>query len=207
MIGGGRGAFIGAVHRMAAALDGQIELVCGAFSSDPEQSKRSGADLYLPPDRCYGTYQEMIRTEAALPENERMDLVAIVTPNHLHFDPAMLALDHGFHVVCEKPVCLNLTEARLLKEKVISTGLLFALTHTYTGYPMVKQARQMVANGEIGVIRRVVVEYTQGWLSTAIEKTDQKQASWRTDGIGITSSTWALTTGAVASAASGRSKS
>ncbi len=181
MIGGGRGAFIGAVHRMAAALDGQIELVCGAFSSDPEQSKRSGADLYLPPDRCYGTYQDMIRTEAALPENERMDLVAIVTPNHLHFDPAMMALDHGFHVVCEKPVCLNLKEARILKEKVISTGLLFALTHTYTGYPMVKQARQMVANGELGVIRRVVVEYTQGWLSTAIENTDQKQASWRMD--------------------------
>jgi predicted dehydrogenase len=181
MIGGGRGAFIGAVHRMAAALDGQIELVCGTFNSDPDQSKRSGADLYLPPDRCYGTYQDMIRTEATLPENIRMDLVAIVTPNHLHFDPAMMALHLGFHVLCEKPVCLNLKEARLLKEKVKSSGLLFALTHTYTGYPMVKQARQMVVNGELGVIRRVVVEYTQGWLSTAIENADQKQASWRTD--------------------------
>jgi len=181
MIGGGRGAFIGAVHRMAAALDGQIELVCGAFSSDPERSKRSGEDVYLSPERCYGSYEEMIRTEAALPENIRMDLVSIVTPNHLHFAPAMMALDHGFHVICDKPVCLNVEEAKTLHEKVRSTGLLFALTHTYTGYPMVKQARQMIAHGELGKIRRVVVEYPQGWLSTALEATDQKQAAWRTD--------------------------
>ncbi len=181
MVGGGRGAFIGAVHRMAAALDGQIELACGAFSSDPELSKLSGADLFLPPDRCYGTYEEMIHTEATLPENVRMDLVSIVTPNHLHFDPAMMALDHGFHVVCDKPVCLNLKEARLLREKVKSSGLLFGLTHTYTGYPMVKQARQMIAHGELGSIRKIVVEYAQGWLSTALENADQKQASWRTD--------------------------
>lgn len=181
MIGGGRGAFIGAVHRMAAALDGQIELVCGAFSADPERSRLSGADLFLPPERCYGSYEEMIRTEASLPESVRMDLVSIVTPNHMHFAPAMMALDHGFHVVCDKPVSLNLGEARILKEKVNSTGLLFALTHTYTGYPMVKQARQMIAHGELGEIRRVVVEYPQGWLSTALEATDQKQAAWRTD--------------------------
>ena len=181
MIGGGRGAFIGAVHRMAAALDGQIELVCGAFSADPDRSRLSGDDLFLPPERCYGSYEEMIRTEASLPESVRMDLVSIVTPNHMHFAPAMMALDHGFHVVCDKPVSLNLGEARILKEKVNSTGLLFALTHTYTGYPMVKQARQMIAHGELGEIRRVVVEYPQGWLSTALEATDQKQASWRTD--------------------------
>ena len=181
MIGGGRGAFIGAVHRMAAALDGQIELVCGAFSSDPQLSKTSGADLFLSPERCYGNYEEMIRTEASLPDNIRMDLVSIVTPNHLHFDPAMMSLDHGFHVVCDKPVCLNLVEAKRLQEKVKSSGLLFALTHTYTGYPMVKQAKQMVASGELGVIRRIVVEYAQGWLSTDIENNDQKQASWRTD--------------------------
>jgi predicted dehydrogenase len=181
MIGGGRGAFIGAVHRTAAALDGQIELVCGAFSADPIVSKLSGADFFLAPERCYGTYEEMIGTEATLPENERMDLVAIVTPNHLHFDPAMMALDHGFHVICDKPVCLNVKEAKLIQEKVKSTGLLFALTHAYTGYPMVRQAKDMIANGELGVIRRVVVEYAQGWLSTAIENEDQKQASWRTD--------------------------
>ncbi len=181
MVGGGRGAFIGAVHRMAAALDGQIELVCGAFSSDPERSKLSGADLFLAPERCYGSYEEMIRTEASLPENNRMDLVSIVTPNYMHFDPAMMALDHGFHVVCDKPVCLSLDEARQLRDKVKSTGLLFALTHNYTGYPMVKQARQMIAHGELGEIRRVVVEYPQGWLSTALEATNQKQAAWRTD--------------------------
>lgn len=181
MIGGGRGAFIGAVHRMAAALDGQIELVCGAFSADPKTSKLSGADLFLAPDRCYGTYEEMIRIEAALPEDVRMDLVSIVTPNHLHYGPAMMALEHGFHVICDKPLCLNINEARMLQEKVNSSGLLFALTHTYTGYPMVKQARQMIAKGELGTIRRIVVEYAQGWLSTAREKEDQKQAKWRMD--------------------------
>ena len=181
MIGGGRGAFIGAVHRMAAALDGQIDLVCGAFSSDPERSKLSGGDLFLPAERCYGTYEEMIRTEATLPAHIRMDVVSIVTPNHMHFGPAMMALDYGFHVICDKPVCLNLQEAKILREKVQSTGLLFALTHTYTGYPMVKQARQMIAHGELGTIRRVVVAYPQGWLSTDQESTDHKQASWRTD--------------------------
>lgn len=181
MIGGGRGAFIGAVHRMAAALDGQIDLVCGAFSSDPERSRLSGADLFLPAERCYGTYEEMIRTEATLPDNVRIDLVSIVTPNHLHFDPAMMALQHGFHVICDKPVCLNILEAKNLRKKVQSSGLLFALTHAYSGYPMVKQARQMIAHGELGTIRRVIVEYPQGWLSTDREASDHKQASWRTD--------------------------
>lgn len=181
MIGGGRGAFIGAVHRMAAALDGQIELVCGAFSADPERSALSGSDLFLPPDRCYDSYEQMILRESKLPAGERMDMVSIVTPNHLHFHPASMALDHGFHVICDKPVCLSLDEAKKLQEKVRSSGLIFALTHNYTGYPMVKQARQMIAMGELGKIRRVVIEYPQGWLSTNLESSGHKQASWRTD--------------------------
>ena len=181
MIGGGRGAFIGAVHRIAAALDGQIDLVCGAFSSDPVRSVASGTDLFLPVEKCYTDYEVMIRTEASLPEDKRMDMVSIVTPNHMHFGPVMMALDHGFHVVCDKPLCLTLDEALQIQAKVKSTGLIFALTHTYTGYPMVKQARAMIANGDLGSIRRIVVEYPQGWLSTALESTDQKQASWRTD--------------------------
>lgn len=181
MVGGGRGAFIGAVHRTAAALDGEIELVCGAFSSDPEKSKASGADLYLPPDRVYGSFQEMIEKEKALPEGERMDFVSIVTPNHVHFPPAKMALENGFSVVCDKPLSFNTKEALELKQLVQNTGLLFALTHNYTGYPMVKQARAMVHDGDFGQIRKVIVAYPQGWLSTRLEATDQKQASWRTD--------------------------
>ncbi len=181
MVGGGRGAFIGAVHRMAAALDGQIELVCGAFSSDPEKSKASGKDLYLPSDRVYGSYEEMIEKEKALPEGERMDFISIVTPNHVHHGPAKLALENGFHVVCDKPLAFSMEEAAELELLVEKTGLLFALTHNYTGYPMVKQARAMVQNGDLGVIRKIVVEYPQGWLSTKLEATEQKQASWRTD--------------------------
>ena len=181
MVGGGRGAFIGAVHRMAAALDGEIELVCGAFSSNPKKSKASGADLYLPAERVYGSYEEMIQSEKQLPEGERMDFVTIVTPNHVHFAPAKMALENGFHVVCDKPVCFNLKEAKRLQRLVKKTGLLFALTHNYTGYPMVKQARMMVQKGKIGPVRKVVVEYPQGWLSTRLEATDQKQAAWRTD--------------------------
>ena len=181
MVGGGRGAFIGAVHRMAAALDGQIDLVCGAFSSNPERSKLSGADLFISPDRAYGSFEEMINTEKNLPEDVRMDFVSIVTPNHVHFPPAKMALENGFHVVCDKPLCLTMDEANELASLVESTGLLFALTHNYTGYPMVKQAREMFRNGEFGKVRRVVVEYPQGWLSTKLEATEQKQAAWRTD--------------------------
>ena len=180
MIGGGQGAFIGAVHRIAAAIDQQIELVCGAFSSDPQRSKESGADLYLPADRCYGTFAEMMKKEAALPADQRMQFVAIVTPNHVHFPAAKAALEAGFHVFCDKPVTLDLAESKELKTVVEKSGKLFGLTHTYTGYPMVKQARHMVANGDIGEIRKVVVEYPQGWLSDAIEG-DKKQAAWRTD--------------------------
>lgn len=181
MIGGGRGAFIGAVHRMAAALDGEIELVCGAFSSDPERSKLSGEDLYLPGHRVYGSYQEMIAREQELPEGDRMDFVSIVTPNHQHYGPAKLALESGFHVVCDKPLCFSIDEARELVALVEKTGQLFALTHNYTGYPMVKQARAMIAAGELGAIRKVVAAYPQGWLSTKLEDTDSKQAGWRTD--------------------------
>ena len=181
MVGGGRGAFIGGVHRMAAALDGQIELVCGAFSSSAEKSRLSGEDLYLDPSRVYANYEEMITREKALPADVRMDFVSIVTPNHMHYPPAKLALENGFHVVCDKPVTLNLEQAKDLQRLVDETGLIFALTHNYTGYPMVKQARAMIAHGDLGTIRKVVVEYPQGWLSTNVEATDQKQAAWRVD--------------------------
>ena len=181
MVGGGRDAFIGAVHRMAAALDGHIELVCGAFSSDPERSRASGADLYLPANRVYGDYHEMMAAEAKLPAGERMDFVSIVTPNHVHFPVARAALEAGFHVMSDKPMTFDLAEARELAALVESTGLQFGLTHNYTGYPMVKEARHMVRSGAIGAVRKVVVEYPQGWLASLIESDGQKQASWRTD--------------------------
>lgn len=181
MIGGGQGAFIGAIHRMAAAIDGEIELVCGAFSSDPARSKASGTELYLPADRVYGSYEEMILKEKALPEGERMDFVSIVTPNHVHFPPAKMALEHGFAVVCDKPLAFNMAEAKELAALVQKTGLLFALTHNYTGYPMVKEAREIVRSGRLGKIRKIIVEYPQGWLTTLLEATGSKQASWRTD--------------------------
>ncbi len=181
MVGGGRDAFIGAVHRMAAALDGHIELVCGAFSSDPERSRASGADLYLPANRVYGDYQEMMAAEAKLPAGERMDFVSIVTPNYVHFPVAKAALEAGFHVMSDKPMTFDLAEAKELAALVESTGLQFGLTHNYTGYPMVKEARHMVRSGAIGAVRKVVVEYPQGWLASLIESDGQKQASWRTD--------------------------
>ncbi len=181
MVGGGRGAFIGAVHRMAATLDGRIELAAGAFSSDPERSRLSGEDLLLPQDRVYGSYVEMMERETKLPASERIDFVAIVTPNHEHFPPARAALLAGFPVMCDKPLALNLGEARELRALIRKTGLLFGLTHNYSGYPMVKEARHRVAAGDLGRIRRVVAEYPQGWLSSALEATGQKQAEWRTD--------------------------
>ena len=181
MIGGGRNAFIGAVHRIAANMDGLIELVCGAFSSNPENARQSGKDLFLPATRVYSSYEEMIEKESKLPDTQRMDFVTIVTPNHAHFAPAMLALEKGFHVVIEKPMTFSLKEALLLKKKVQETGLLLCLTHTYAGYPMVKQARQMVKEGVFGKIRKIYVEYPQGWLSRLSEKDGSKQAEWRTD--------------------------
>ncbi len=181
MVGGGIGAFIGNVHRMAAALDGEIELVCGAFSSNAEKSKESGEALGLPANRVYPDYETMMLAEQQLPADQRMQVVSIVTPNHVHFGPAKMALEQGFHVICDKPVAFNLEEALELQEIVEKTGLLFALTHNYTGYPMVKQARQMIRHGVLGNIRKVVVEYPQGWLSTQVEASGQKQAVWRTD--------------------------
>jgi predicted dehydrogenase len=181
MIGGSSDAFIGAVHRKAAALDGQIELVCGAFSSNPDKSKATGKALYMDPKRVYGSFAEMIEKEKALPEGERMDFVSIVTPNHMHFPPAKMALENGFHVIMDKPITLNLAEAKALRKVVEKTGLILALTHTYTGYPMVKEAKQLIASGKLGKVRKVFVEYPQGWLSTFVEGTGNKQASWRTD--------------------------
>lgn len=181
MVGGGRDAFIGAVHRMAARLDGEIELVAGAFSSDPEKSRLSGEDLYLAQDRIYGSYAEMARAEAALPEGERMDFVSIVTPNHLHFPVAKTFLEAGFHVVCDKPMTFDVAEAVELKRIVEESGKVFALTHNYTGYPMVKEARDWVHSGRLGEIIKVVVEYPQGWLIENIDSEGQKQAAWRTD--------------------------
>lgn len=181
MIGGGRGAFIGAVHRIAAAIDGQIELVAGAFSSDPAKSKASGADLFLDPARCYGSFQEMIAGEAKLPADQRIDFVAIVTPNHVHFPAAKAALEGGFHVLSDKPATFDLAEAKELAKIVKKTSLLYGLTHNYTGYPLVKEARELIASGKLGKIRKVVVEYPQGWLATRIEESGQKQAAWRTD--------------------------
>lgn len=181
MIGGGRGAFIGAVHRIAAQMDGQAELVAGAFSSDAARSKASGEDLYLDSSRVYGSYQEMAEAEAKRPAGQRLDFVVIVTPNHQHFPPAKLFLEKGFNVVCDKPVTFDLKEALALKKIVAKTRKVFALTHNYTGNAMVKQARDLVRTGKLGAIRKVVVEYPQGWLSTALEQTNQKQAAWRTD--------------------------
>jgi predicted dehydrogenase len=181
MVGGGQNAFIGAVHRLAANLDGQIELVAGAFSSDAKNSQLTGEKLFLNPNRVYATYEEMAEREAALPENERIDFVSIVTPNFLHAPVATTFLKAGFHVVCDKPMTLNLKEAKTLREIVRKTGKVFALTHNYTGYPMVKEARELVRNGKLGRILKIVAEYPQGWLLDKIEDTGQKQAAWRSD--------------------------
>lgn len=181
MVGGSLEAFIGSVHRSAAALDGHIELVCGAFSSDPKKSRETGDSLYLKQDRVYASWQEMIEKESQLDADVRMDCVSIVTPNHVHHGPTMMALDHGFHVIIDKPLSFSIEEAREISDKVNETGLMLALTHTYTGYPMVKEARNMVASGKLGKIRKVYVEYPQGWLSEALESEGFKQAGWRTD--------------------------
>jgi predicted dehydrogenase len=181
MVGGGPGAFIGAVHRKAAALDGEMELVAGAFSSKPEKSKQQGAELFLQLPRVYNSYQEMAEKESRLPQDERIDFVAIVTPNHTHFDIAKAFITAGFHVVCDKPMTTTLADAEELCRLVKRHGVIFALTHNYTGYPMVKQARELVRQGKLGAIRKIVVEYPQGWLSTLLEGKGAKQAVWRTD--------------------------
>lgn len=181
MIGGGLDAFIGAIHRMAVGIDGMIELSCGALSAHPETAIASGKKLLLPPDRIYTNYKDMIEREARLPEGERMDFVTIVTPNFVHFDPAMMALEHGFHVVIEKPMTFTLEEAKQLEQKAREKNLLLCLTHTYSGYPLVKQARAMFREGVFGKIRKVWVEYPQGWLSKLSEREGNAQAAWRTD--------------------------
>jgi predicted dehydrogenase len=181
MVGGGQNAFIGAVHRLAANLDGQIELVAGAFSSDAKNSRATGEQLFLNPSRVYASYAEMAKGEAALPEDERIDFVSIVTPNFLHAPVATTFLKAGFHVICDKPMTLTLKEAKALRETVRQTGKIFALTHNYTGYPMVKEARELVRSGKLGKILKIIAEYPQGWLLDKIEATGQKQAAWRSN--------------------------
>lgn len=181
MIGGGKGAFIGALHRIASRLDDEYTLVCGAFSSNAEKSKESGKSLGLDAQRIYASYNELFEKEKNLPANERMEVVSIVTPNHLHFEPAKLALENGFHVILDKPITFSLAEAKQLQEILVKSGKSLMLTHTYTGYPMVKEAKHLLAKGIIGKIRKVYVEYPQGWLSQNLESGDNKQAAWRTD--------------------------
>jgi predicted dehydrogenase len=181
MVGGGKDAFIGAIHRIAANSDGLIELVCGALSINKDIAVDSGRSLFLPENRIYLTYDEMIEKEAALPENERMDFVTIVTPNFAHFAPAKMALEKGFHVVIEKPITFTLDEAKELKSIVEKTGKILALTHTYTGYPIVKHAKELVKQGAFGKIRKIYVSYHQGWLSKLSEREGNAQAAWRTD--------------------------
>ena len=181
MVGGGIGSFIGAIHRNAAFLDNCIELVCGSFSSDYQNSIQTGKNLFLDSSRIYKTYDEMIDKEYNLDSSKRMDIVSIVTPNHIHFDPAYKALNNGFPVIIDKPMTYDSEQAKNLVDKVNETGIPFAVTHTYTGYPMVKEAKSIIKSGKIGKIRKVAVEYPQGWLTTNLESTDNKQASWRTD--------------------------
>tara|TARA_B100000029_G_scaffold101819_1_gene92219 strand:- start:153 stop:1301 length:1149 start_codon:yes stop_codon:yes gene_type:complete len=181
MVGGGIGSFIGAIHRNAAFLDNCIELVCGSFSSDYQNSIQTGKNLFLDSSRIYKTYDEMIDKESNLDSSKRMDIVSIVTPNHIHFDPAYKALNNGFPVIIDKPMTYDSEQAKNLVDKVNETGIPFAVTHTYTGYPMVKEAKSIIKLGKIGKIRKVAVEYPQGWLTTNLESTDNKQASWRTD--------------------------
>jgi predicted dehydrogenase len=181
MVGGGQGAFIGGVHRIVAALDGQIELVAGCFSQDPENTRVTGEQLYLDPDRCYDTYEEMAAAEAKLPEDKRIDFVSIVTPNISHFPIARTFLDAGFHVVCDKPMTYTLDEAEELVKLVEQSGLVFGLTHNYTGHPLIRHARQLFQSGEMGTVRKAIVEYLQDFLMVPHEKLGQKQAEWRVD--------------------------
>ncbi len=181
MVGGGPGAFIGGVHRICLAMDGQFQLVAGAFSSDPAKSRQTGGELGLDPRRVYATWGEMLDAEAKLPADQRIHAVSIVTPNHVHFGPAKAALERGFHVICDKPLCITVEEAEELERLVARTNLRFCVTHNYTGYPMVREARNLVRSGRLGEVRKVYVEYLQGWLSDKLEDSGQKQAKWRSD--------------------------
>lgn len=181
MVGGGPGAFIGEVHRKVARMDGKAEIIAGAFDIEPAKSKQMGKELLLDPNRVYENYKQMVQAELDLPEDERIDFVSVTTPNNWHFPIAKAFLEAGFHVICEKPMTMTLTEAKELKKIVESSGKVFALTHNYTGYPMVKQARYMVKTGVLGKVHKIFVEYPQDWLLKRIELDGQKQAEWRTD--------------------------
>ncbi|MBT5739240.1 MAG: Gfo/Idh/MocA family oxidoreductase [Planctomycetes bacterium] len=181
MIGGGQGAFIGGVHRIALRMDDAFELVAGCFGRDPNNTKATGAELGLDPDRCYPTWERMIEAESQLPPEQRIEAVSIVTPNHVHHGPAKAALEAGFHVICDKPLCISQEQADDLAATVEKTGRVFALTHNYCASPMVREARERIARGDLGTIRKVYVEYLQGWLSEKLEDSGQKQADWRTD--------------------------
>ncbi len=179
MVGGGPGGFIGAVHRIAARIDDRFELVAAALSSNPERGRAAARDLHIAPDRAYGSFAEMAAAEAKRPD--KIDAVSIVTPNHLHFGPAKAFLEAGFHVICDKPLTTTVEDAETLAQLVKKSGKVFGLTHNYTGYPVIRQAREMIAAGELGKLRLVQVEYAQDWLTTPLENTGQKQAAWRTD--------------------------
>ena len=181
MVGGGQGAFIGAVHRKAMALDGQMELVAGALSSDPERARASGRELGLQGDRNHGRWEQLLEDELKRPKDERIDFVSIVTPNHMHFPVAHAFAKEGIHVVCDKPLVHSSEEAQALMKTAERSGCVFGVTYNYTGYPLVREAREMVARGAIGEVRKVIVEYNQGWLATNLEASGQKQADWRTD--------------------------
>ncbi|MEO1615769.1 MAG: Gfo/Idh/MocA family oxidoreductase [Planctomycetota bacterium] len=181
LVGGGQGSFIGRVHSIAACLDNRAELVAGALSSNPERAKASAPDYGIAEDRAYTSYQEMLEAELKLPEGERVDFISIATPNHVHFEVAEAAVKAGFNVVCDKPMTFDLAEAESLLQTVEQSDVVFALSHNYTGYPLIRQAREMVLSGELGEINAVRSQYIQGWLRTSLEETDQKQAAWRTD--------------------------
>ena len=181
MIGGGQGAFIGAVHRIASRLDDRFDLVAGCFSQDPENTRLTGAELGIDPQRCYENWESLIKSEASLPADKRIEAVSIVTPNHVHHAPAKMALESGFHVICDKPLCVSVEEAEDLEATVRKSDRVFALTHNYVGSPMVREARGRIERGDLGTLRKVYVEYLQGWLSEPLEETGQKQAAWRTD--------------------------
>jgi predicted dehydrogenase len=181
LVGGGQGSFIGRVHATAAVLDNRAALVAGALSSDPARAKASAADYDIPPDRAYGSYRELIEAESKLPSDRRVDFISIATPNHTHYEIASAAVDAGFNAICDKPLTFDLAQAEKLAEAIARKKIVFAVTHNYTGYPLVRQARQMILEGELGDVQAVRVFYIQGWLRTRLEASDQKQAAWRTD--------------------------
>jgi predicted dehydrogenase len=181
LVGGGQGSFIGRVHSIAACLDNRAVVVAGALSGDAARAKASAPDYDIAPDRAYGSYKEMIEAERKRPEGDRIDFVSVTTPNHTHYEVAKAAAEAGFNVVCDKPMTFDLKQAEDLAETVKRTGVVFAVTHNYTGYPLVRQARDMVRSGELGEIQAIRACYIQGWLRTRLESEEQKQAAWRTD--------------------------